>query len=134
MTLPHASAIISSLELAGERCDDLSPLVYERLFRRRPELKTLFRESPRLVQGEMLALTIEGILDFVGPRQFSHFWFANEGVRHEANIDRGTFVSFFEVLAETLKEVVGTNWADEMTAAWSWLILEIDTYVQEGNM
>ena len=82
----------------------------------------------------MLALTIEGILDFVGPRQFSHFWFANEGVRHEANIDRGTFVSFFEVLAETLKEVVGTNWADEMTAAWSWLILEIDTYVQEGNM
>ena len=130
----HAAAIVQSFELAGERCEDLSPFVYEKLFQRRPELRRLFRENPRLVQGEMLALTIDGVLDFVGPRQFSHFWIANEGVRHEANIDKATFVSFFEVLADTLRDAIGAAWTDAMNVAWAGLIVEIDCYVQEGNM
>ncbi len=82
----------------------------------------------------MLALTIEGILDFVGPRHFAHFWIANESVRHEANIDKGTFVLFFEVLCETLQQTVGAEWTDEMTAAWKSLIVEIDGFVRDGNM
>ena len=130
----YASAIVQSLEMAAERCVDLSPLVYERLFQRRPELRKLFRENPRIVQGEMLALTIEGILDFIGPRHFSHFWIANEGVRHEANIDKATFVSFFEVLADTLHDRIEADWTSEMSAAWRALIVEIDGYVREGNM
>jgi hypothetical protein len=32
-------AIVASLELAAERCADLTPLVYERLFRERPETR-----------------------------------------------------------------------------------------------
>ena len=129
----HASAIVLSFELAAERCEDLTPFVYERLFQRRPELRKLFRENPRIVQGEMLSLTIEGVLDFIGPRYFSHFWIANEGVRHEANIDRDTFISFFEVLADTLRDAIGNDWTRDMSTAWKDLIAEIARYVQEGN-
>ena len=130
----HASAIVLSFELAAEHCSDLSPLVYQRIFQRRPELQKLFRENPRIVQGEMLALTIEGVLDFVGPRQFSHFWFANEGVRHEANIDKATFVLFFEVLAETLRDTIGAAWTTDMSSGWREVIAEITRYVEDGNM
>jgi hypothetical protein len=47
-----------SLELAGARCEDLTPPVYRRLFREHPEAETMFRsEGSELVKGSMLALT-----------------------------------------------------------------------------
>ena len=58
-----------SFELAAERCEDLTPLVYRRLFREHPEAQAMFRsEGSDLVKGSMLALTIDAILDFVGDR------------------------------------------------------------------
>jgi hemoglobin-like flavoprotein len=54
-----------SFELAAERCEDLTPLVYRRLFREHPEAEAMFRtEGSALVKGSMLALTIDAILDF----------------------------------------------------------------------
>jgi hemoglobin-like flavoprotein len=62
-----------SFELAAERCDDLTPLVYRRLFRDHPEAVPMFRtEESDLVKGSMLALTIDAILDFAGDRT-GHF-------------------------------------------------------------
>jgi hemoglobin-like flavoprotein len=60
--------ILRSFELASRRCEDLTPLVYRRLFVQHPEAKTMFRtEGSEPVQGSMLQLTIEAILDFAGP-------------------------------------------------------------------
>ena len=60
-----------SFEMAAARCEDLTPLVYRRLFREHPEAKTMFRsEGNELVKGSMLALTIDAILDFAG--ELSH--------------------------------------------------------------
>ena len=68
-----ANPIEHSFELAAERCEDLTPLVYRRLFREHPEAETMFRtEGSELVKGSMLALTIEAILDFAGDRT-GHF-------------------------------------------------------------
>ena len=58
-----------SFELAAERCEDLTPLVYRRLFREHPEAEAMFRrEANDLVKGSMLALTVDAILDFAGER------------------------------------------------------------------
>jgi hemoglobin-like flavoprotein len=47
-----------SFELAAERCEDPTPLVYERLFREHPEAKSMFgSKGSDLVKGSMLALT-----------------------------------------------------------------------------
>jgi hemoglobin-like flavoprotein len=52
-----------SFELAAARCEDLTPLVYRRLFREHPEASSMFRsEGSELVKGSMLALTIGAIL------------------------------------------------------------------------
>jgi hemoglobin-like flavoprotein len=46
-----------SFELAAERCEDLTPLVYRRLFREHPDAEAMFRhEENDLVKGSMLAL------------------------------------------------------------------------------
>jgi hemoglobin-like flavoprotein len=68
-----SNPIERSFELAAERCEDLTPLVYRRLFDAHPEARTMFRtEGSELVRGSMLALTIDAILDFAGERT-GHF-------------------------------------------------------------
>ena len=58
-----------SFQLAAERCEDLTPLVYGRLFREHPEAEAMFRrEASDLVKGSMLALSIDAILDLAGAR------------------------------------------------------------------
>jgi hypothetical protein len=62
-----------SFELAAERCEDLTPLVYQRLFREHQEAEAMFRsQASELVKGSMLALIIDAILDFAGDRT-GHF-------------------------------------------------------------
>jgi hypothetical protein len=68
-----ANPIHRSFELAAERCEDLTPLVYRRLFREHPEAEAMFRrDGSDPVKGSMLALTIDAILDFAGDRS-GHF-------------------------------------------------------------
>jgi hemoglobin-like flavoprotein len=68
-----ANPIHRSFELAAEHCEDLTPLVYRRLFREHPEAEAMFRrEGSDPVKGSMLALTIDAILDFSGDRT-GHF-------------------------------------------------------------
>ena len=64
-----AELITLSFEIAAERCDDLTPVVYRRLFSDHPEMERLFFRDAQThaVRGEMLARVIEAILDFVGP-------------------------------------------------------------------
>ena len=68
-----SNPIQHSLELAAERCDDLTPLVYRRLFAQHPEAESMFRtDGGDLVKGSMLAFALDAILDFAGERS-GHF-------------------------------------------------------------
>src|ERR1700675_3807182 len=101
-----------SFELAAERCEDLTPLIYRRLFRNHPEAEAMFRsEGSDLVKGSMLALTIEAMLDFAGERT-GHFRLIEcEVSSHDAyGTPRELFVAFFGVIAEMLREILATDW------------------------
>src|ERR1700743_1867631 len=120
-----------SFELAAERCEDLTPLVYGRLFREHPEASAMFRsEGSDLVKGSMLALTIDAILDFVGDRS-GHFRLIEcEVVSHDAyGTPRELFVVFFRVIAATLRELLGAGWSPEIDSAWQRLLVEIEEVV-----
>ena len=125
-----------SFEVAAERCQDLTPLVYERLFREHPEARTMFRsEGSELVKGSMLALTIDAILDFAGPRSGNFRLIECEVSSHDAyGTPRKLFLAFFGVIAATLREVLGADWSDEIDAAWRKMLDEIEgvAAVSEG--
>ena len=122
-----------SFEIAAGRCEDLTPLVYRRLHDEYPETRTMFRtEGSDLVKGSMLALTIDAILDFAGPRN-GHFRLIEcEISSHDAyGTPRGLFIAFFGIIARTLRDILGDDWSGEIDAAWRNLLGEIEKHVAE---
>jgi hemoglobin-like flavoprotein len=125
--------IEQSFELAAERCDDLTPLVYRRLHAERPETHAMFRtEGSELVKGSMLAMTIEAILDLAGERSGKFRMIECEVMSHDAyGTPRELFIAFFGVILRTLQEVLGGDWTAEMDQSWRGLLREIETMVAE---
>jgi hemoglobin-like flavoprotein len=120
-----------SFELAAERCEDLTPLVYARLHREHPETVAMFRtQGSELVKGSMLALTTEAILDFAGERSGKFRMIACEVSSHDAyGTPRELFFAFFGVIAATLRELLGADWTSDMDKAWAGMLAEIETIV-----
>ncbi len=132
MTAP-SNPIQRSFELAAERCEDLTPLVYRRLFREHPEAEKMFRsEGGDLVRGSMLALTIEAIMDFAGERTGHFRMIECEVSSHDAyGTPRELFIAFFGVIADTLREVLEADWSPEIEEAWRSLLRELDGVVTQ---
>ena len=120
-----------SFELAAERCTDLTPLVYRRLHAERPETRALFRsEGSEIVKGSMLAMTIEAILDFAGPRTGKFRMIECEVMSHDAyGTPRELFVAFFGVIRDTLRDVLGREWSRDIDEAWEGLLADIAVLV-----
>jgi len=130
-----STPIHHSFELAAERCEDLTPLVYARLFREHPEAETMFRrEGGDLVRGSMLALTIDAIMDFAGDRSGSFRMIQCEVQSHDAyGTPRKLFGEFFGVIAETLRELLAADWSPEMEEAWRRLLRELADVVARSE-
>src|ERR1700748_2126347 len=126
-----SNSIERSFELAAERTEDLTPLVYARLHREHPETVAMFRtQGSDLVKGSMLALTMEAILDFAGDRSGKFRMIACEVSSHDAyGTPRELFFAFFGVIAATLRELLGEDWTAEMDAAWADMLAEIKSIV-----
>src|SRR5579862_7607318 len=115
------AAIERSLEIAAERCGDLTPRVYEVLFDRQPEMKLLFaRDTNGAIRGEMLMLVFEAILDFVGARRYADHLISTEVVTHAGyDVPPNVFATFFGLVAEIVQETCGDACTPEMAAAWT---------------
>src|ERR1700761_215322 len=98
--MQSVNPIEHSFELASERCEDLTPLVYERLHRDYPETSTMFRSAgSELVKGSMLAMTIDAIIDLAGPRRGPFRMIGCEVSSHDAyGTSREFFLAFFGVI------------------------------------
>ena len=131
-----SNPIQHSFELAAERCEDLTPLVYVRLFREHPEAEPMFRsQGSDLVKGSMLAQTIDAILDFAGERSGHFRLIACEVSSHDAyGTPRELFAAFFGVIADSVRELLGTDWSPEMNEAWRKLLAEIDGVIAQGEL
>ena len=122
-----------SFEQAAARCDDLTPLVYRRLFREHPEAEAMFRrEGGDLVKGSMLALAIEAMLDFAGERSGHFRMIECEVASHDAyGTPRKLFGEFFGVIADTVRDLLGDDWSPEMEQAWWKFLGEIDQVIAQ---
>ena len=128
--MASSNPIERSFELAAGRCEDLTPLVYRRLFDAHPEAQTMFRtDGSELVKGSMLALTIDAILDFAGERTGHFRMIEAEISSHDAyGTSRELFIAFFGIIAQTLREIIGADWSDDVDAAWRKLLGDIEGF------
>ncbi|HWX59877.1 MAG TPA: globin [Bradyrhizobium sp.] len=122
-----------SFELAAEHCEDLTPLVYRRLFRAHPETEPMFaRDTGGHIKGSMLAFAIDAILDLAGSRRGTFRMIACEVESHDAyGTSRELFFAFFGVIVETLRELLGTDWSTEYDEAWRTLVNEIEAVITQ---
>lgn len=128
----RAADIEASFERLAEVCGDPTPLVYERLFAAHPTMQPYFwRDTTGAVKGEMLSRTFEAILDFVGERRYAQHMIGTEMVTHEGYlVPRGTFITFFEIIRDTIRETLGEDWTPAFETAWSDMLAQIDTFAQ----
>jgi hemoglobin-like flavoprotein len=116
-----------SLELAGERSPDITPLVYAKLFARHPEMEALFiRDKNGQVRGEMLARLIEAILDFLNGDHYATNFLKCEIVTHEGyGVPPDVFPKFIEALATTVQELAGEAWTPATSESWTVLLARL---------
>jgi hemoglobin-like flavoprotein len=128
----RAATIEASLELLAKRCEDPTRLVYATLFSCHPEVEVhFFRDTNGAIRGEMLARTLEAILDFTGERRYSARMFQTELITHEGyDIPRSIFSTFFTVIRDTMKERLKEEWSFEFDRAWSELLREIEAQLE----
>jgi hemoglobin-like flavoprotein len=123
--------ILRSFEIAAARCEDLTPLVYRRLFRDHPEAEAMFRrDGGDLVKGSMLAFAVDAMLDYAGDRRGHFRMIECEIVSHDAyGTPPELFRAFFRIIAETLRELIGADWSTDIENAWRMLLDQIDDVV-----
>jgi len=126
--MPDETIIERSLALAGERAGDITPHVYEKLFARHPDMLPLFvRDKTGSVRGEMLARTIDVILDFAQANAYGENFVRCEVVTHEGyGVPREIFPNFFAAIAEVLRDVLGADWSPGMDREWAALISRLN--------
>jgi hemoglobin-like flavoprotein len=112
--------IAHSMELVAERVGDPAPLVFERLFRENPDIEALFvRDTAGLVRGEMLAVTLEALLDCAGGDAYAVSLVEIERVNHVGlGVEPEVFDTFFRVVMTVFREVLAEDWTPDMDAAW----------------
>ncbi|OYU70900.1 MAG: globin [Alphaproteobacteria bacterium PA2] len=123
--------IIETFEIAADLCEDLTPLVYARLFRDQPEMEPLFwRDKNHQVKGEMLSRVISAILDFAGERHYASTMIQCEVITHEGyDVPPEVFATFFGTVRNTLAELLAGQWTPAKDEAWASLLIELNFYV-----
>ena len=126
-----SNPIETSLELVSEKCPDLTPFVYERLFAEYPDMKRLFwRDTTNAVKGEMLAKVFEVILDFIGDNHFAANMIQCEVITHSGyDVPPQVFRIFFATVAATIQGKLGSEWSPDIDAAWKKLLKDLDYFV-----
>ncbi len=129
----QAAEIETSLEMLAERCEDPTPLVYERLFKLQPHMEPYFwRDTNGAIKGEMLSRTFAAILDFVGERRYADHMIGTEIITHEGyDVPRDVFATFFSVVRDTVRDVLGEDFSPDLASAWDAMLAEIDGFVRK---
>lgn len=102
----------------AERAGDPAPAVYARLFARFPDMEHLFwRDVNGAIRGEMLAMALNCLMDLDGP--YGANLIRAERMNHEGfEVPAEAFASFFPVVMETCRDLLGEAWTPEFQAAW----------------
>ena len=61
------------------------------------------------------------------------FELAAEVSSHDAYAPRELFISFFGVIADALREIIGADWSPEIDVAWHNLLDEIEGIVKQSE-
>ena len=111
-----------SLELAAERCEDLTPFVYEWFFVLRPDARPYFELhdlDPRS-HGRMLAEILCLLLDVARGEKYVGPTLRTMVGDHESYgiVDRSYYTAFLKALQDVVADFAAGAWTPQIAAAW----------------
>ena len=116
----NVSLLRSSFELVVEREPQLTKRFYEILFERYPQSKALFGRNSADKQQQMLRDALVAVVDHLEDAPWLQEQLAALGAKH---VDYGVTEEMYgwvgESLLSTMAEVAGSDWNDELMAAWT---------------
>ncbi|MGX1199182.1 globin domain-containing protein [Parvibaculum sp. MBR-TMA-1.3b-4.2] len=127
LTERDADIISQSIERVAELAGDPTPLVYEKLFAQQPEMKPLFvLDLDGNARGHMLSEALNCVLDMLGPKSYAPVLIQCELTNHQGlGVPPRVFATFFDVVAETFREILDDEWSAETEAAWQTLLKDL---------
>lgn len=120
-----AAVLNETLELAAERCEDLTPLVYQRFFALRPEAAVFFNvpdpTMPPLGCGQMLFEIISLLTDAAAGKPHV-VPYMHQIVSDHMNFKvtgEALYRDFLAALMDVLADLLGSHWTDRHSQAWA---------------
>ncbi|PKQ08800.1 MAG: globin [Alphaproteobacteria bacterium HGW-Alphaproteobacteria-12] len=133
LTEQQKHLIEHSISRVADVAGDPTARVYARLFERQPEMEKLFiLDKDDSAKGHMLAEALDCVFDLLGPRSYAPVLIQSELTNHEGfGTPPRVFATFFNVVMETFRELLGAEWAAEIDAAWQTMLGEIEGLIEE---
>ncbi|ABS64077.1 globin [Parvibaculum lavamentivorans DS-1] len=133
LTEQEKQLIEKSIERVADVAGDPASHVYARLFAQQPEMEAMFvLDTDGNVRGHMLSEALDCVFDFLGPRAYAPVLIQSELTNHSnLGVPPAVFATFFRVVMETFRELLGAEWTAETDAAWAKLLGEFDTTIAE---
>lgn len=125
--LTDARLIEESLEKLAAGGTDPAPQVYATLFSRHPEFETLFGlDEDGGVRGSMLQQALDCLLYQLEGSHTAATVMSAERFAHEGyGVPPERFETFFEVIRDTFRNMLGSDWSEDTDAAWTRTILSL---------
>lgn len=122
--------VTQSLERLVERVGDPTPQVYQRLFARLPQAEARFaRDVTGDIKGEMLSMVFGCLMNPAGPYQVNLV--KSERVNHDGyGTPNDEFDSFFQIVKETCRDLLGSDWTAAEEEAWNTQIARVTANTQ----
>ena len=121
------TALSESLEIVVERVGNPAPQIYERMFRRSPELEPMFvLDRNGSVRAEMIRLCFDALLDLEQEGLYARSLIATELTTHGNNgITPLQFVSLFDTIRDVVREITAEQWQPRHEQAWNEVLSKV---------
>ena len=111
--------ITVSLEAAAERCEDLTPLVFDTFFAMHPEAPGLFGKSIEVAKGRMLTEILDIVMEQAGGEGYVEHTVKTSASDHSFwGVSIAMYEGIFRALLDTFKKLLGDHWDAATEAAW----------------
>jgi hemoglobin-like flavoprotein len=129
------NALSESLEIVVERVGNPAPRIYERMFKRSPELEPMFvLDRDGSVRAEMIRLSFDALLDLEQQGLYARGLIATELTTHGNNgITPAQFLSLFDTIRDVVREIVAEQWQPRHEQAWNKVLSTVGDLVRADH-
>jgi hypothetical protein len=125
--------IIASLEIAAEKCGDITPAVYERYFQKSPGAEELMVQIDHLVRGKMMEEIMRLLMTEDYSAEDEYLTFEMKTHEQAYSVIRSMYENLLLSVREILQEGLADEWTDAFGAAWDNRIQALELAIEHHS-